>query len=710
MHQVTVFFIGKPPFLLLFALFFANQFALIAVQTSSPAADAQPATADFFSSFRAVRMVGDRAYVASPAGLLIYDVSERANPRRLSQLFIAPSTSYELEVSGGYAYLLSGEALFENTFLRVIDVNDPLAPRVVAEYTDLVDNQVFDLLIVGMILAVANQNNIDLLDISDPRHPRRTGRFEVVPRTGTFTSLAARNTTVFGAWLGLPRAGQGEGEIIAIDISDPSTPVRIGDLALARAPNSIAVAGETLHVGTGYSVAVMEASDPRHLVQIREIQLPLPPVNPREPPPWRAVVVAKGNRMFAALSRGSRPYIRVEDPFPVDVFDISDPRNPLLLNQPQLRCEVEGMDFDVAQSNVFMPSWDANGSGVSILDLMPDGALSQITSILVPEFLDAEVAFGTTFLVGANTLHAVRPNSSGRAEVLGKVSFSQRAVRLQVAGTRAYVYTNDDGLGTNSQIRIIDIADPANMRVLGSILVLEVPPANWLTTSKRFFVEGSMLYVANPTGLVIYDASDPMQLRLVGSFKPLGHTENVIVRDGMAYIITHRFKKDRRRIDLHVVNVSNPSKPKLRGSLRNIEVADFVTDLAIQDGRLYMLFTGGGDGTLYFTIGGGRLAVVNVNEPSALRLESKIQTRPSSRGYAQEIYVAGELAYVADGPDGVSVISIKRGAPPELLRTIDTPNFANGIWLDDSGNIVVADVSSYQVYTGPPTTSILPSR
>src|SRR5215813_8369226 len=124
MHQVTVFFIGKPPFLLLFALFFANQFAVIAVQTSSPAADAQPATADFFSSFRAVRMVGDRAYVASPAGLLIYDVSERANPRRLSQLFIAPSTSYELEVSGGYAYLLSGEALFENTFLRVIDVND----------------------------------------------------------------------------------------------------------------------------------------------------------------------------------------------------------------------------------------------------------------------------------------------------------------------------------------------------------------------------------------------------------------------------------------------------------------------------------------------------------------------------------------------------------------------------------------------------------
>jgi hypothetical protein len=103
--------------------------------------------------------------------------------------------------------------------------------------------------------------------------------------------------------------------------------------------------------------------------------------------------------------------------------------------------------------------------------------------------------------------------------------------------------------------------------------------------------------------------------------------------------------------------------------------------------------------------------LVNVSEPSALRLESKDQTRPSSRGYAMEIYVAGDLAYVADGPDGVSVLSIKSGTSPQLIRTIDTPHFAYGVWVDDSGNLVLADVSSCQVYdTASFTTSALPPR
>jgi hypothetical protein len=50
----------------------------------------------------------------------------------------------------------------------------------------------------------------------------------------------------------------------------------------------------------------------------------------------------------------------------------------------------------------------------------------------------------------------------------------------------------------------------------------------------------------------------------------------------------------------------------------------------------------------------------------------------------------------------VSVFSIKGGGAPEFLRIIDTPDFANGVWVDDSGNVSVADRSSYQVYAVSP--------
>ena len=250
MSQIRIFF----SLLVCLAALLSSELAVVTMQTLAPAT--KPTTADFFSWFRAVRLSGDLAYVASSAGLLIYDVSDRANPRQISQLFIEPSDSYQLEISGNHVYLLSGQSVFQQPLLRVIDVSDPGALRVVGEYTDLVESQVFDLQIAEMTLAIANQSSVDLLDISDPTNPRRVGRFDVVPRTAYVSSIAVRNSTLFAAYAGPSSAGQNGGQIIAIDISNPSAPARIGNLALAKPAHSIASADDTLYVGTGYAVGV----------------------------------------------------------------------------------------------------------------------------------------------------------------------------------------------------------------------------------------------------------------------------------------------------------------------------------------------------------------------------------------------------------------------------------------------------------------------
>lgn len=72
-------------------------------------------------------------------------------------------------------------------------------------------------------------------------------------------------------------------------------------------------------------------------------------------------------------------------------------------------------------------------------------------------------------------------------------------------------------------------------------------------------------------------------------------------------------------------------------------------------------------------------------------------TRPCPTGYAGDLAFADEALYVADGLDGVTEFSLAEGMPT-FVRSIDTPGFTVGVRVDGSGNLSVADDSSYQVY------------
>jgi hypothetical protein len=642
----------------------------------SPAA-AQPVVADYFSSYQAVRVVGDRAYVAAAAGLVIYDVSDRSQPRSLSRLFLDRSGSFKLEVSGNFAYVLSGAIFFERTILRVIDVSDPQAPRQVGEYTDLAESRVQGMLLMGTTLALANANAVDLVDVSDPSQPAKLATLPIVSEPEQVVGLAAHGSTLFAAWQGLggdlPLGG-----VTAIDIANPSAPTQVSVLNLDQPPYGIAGAGAALYVGITTDVVVLDASDPAELVEVTRLDFPLSS---------DTELYAEGARLFV----GVQP---VEGQFSVSVFDVQNPLAPQLLGQEALPCHVTGMDFDGPQSDAFMPCADARGGGMTIFDLTAGGDLAELASIRVPEVHDVQVSGDATFLVGSNTISAVRPAGDGTVETLGRLDLPQRAIHLQVVGTRAYVSTADNLSGLNLNIRIVDVTDPANMSLAGS---LAVDGQSYLVTSKRFHVVGTTLYVATPTGLDIYDASNAAQLQRLGSFATPDPAVNVLVSDKFAYLVTRRLEDGLQEIDLYVVNIRKPANPKRKGRLRSVDTATYANDLALADGRLYMLDAG--PGSLLPNAGDGRLIVVDVSKAGKPRVRSAIPSNPDFSGYAFEIAVSGTRAYVADGLGGVSVISVADDSAPEYLRSIDTPGFATGIWLDGA-RLSVADQSSYQVYDG----------
>jgi hypothetical protein len=656
-------------------------FAIIAAAVALMApvqADAQqPVVADLFSATRSVRLSGDLAYAVSPAGLSIYDVSDRESPRRLSQLFLGRSGSFKIELSGNYAFVLAGEIVFEESLVRVVDVSDPLAPRVVGEYTDLVDSRVQAMLVTGTTLALANANAVDLVDVSDPASPTKLSSLPIVSEPEQIVGLAVDGSTLFAAWIGLGGDAL-TGGVTSIDISDPSAPEQISVFGLDGTPTSMTSVGDTLYVGEILTaVVVLDASDPAAIVEADRIDFPFT---------GQVDVFAEGDRLVTAASTDDFRVVRV------GVFDVSSPRAPVSLGETQQACQVVGMAYDPAQSHAFMGCAAASGSGMTIFDVPASGELAEIASVLVPEVRAVEVsASGTTFLAASDALYAVAPAAGGGVEVLGSLPLGQGAYRLQIVGERAYVFTADNTIQSGGHVRIVDVSDPASMSLLGSLALGDL---NVVFTSKRFFVEGETLYLAEPEGLVIYDVSDPAQPARLGTFETPTPAENVVVANGLAYVNTLRVEENILRVDLYVVKVKKPNRPKLRGRQLDLDMATFVSDMAVRDGRLYLLDAG--QGNPFGVAGDGRILVVDVRKKRP-RLLSESSTTPSRNGYAREIVLAGDVAYVADGLDGVSALSLA-GDTPEYLRGIDTPGFAVGVAGDGDGNVQVADQSSFQVY------------
>jgi hypothetical protein len=645
---------------------------------SSMATAAEPVFAEFFSSTREVRVVGDRAYAVAQAGLVIYDVSDRANPRKLSNLFLDRSGSFKLEVAGDYVYVLSGQIVFEEAILRVVDVSDPLAPHVVGEYTDLADSRVQGMLVVGSTLVLANGSAIELVDVSDPASPTRAASLPILVEPDQIVGLAASGSTVYAAW----QSYTGEvptGGMTAVDVSDPSAPKQLGVHTIEATPVTVAAVGDTVYVGqTPPAALVLDASDPAAIEEVGRLEYTFAP---------QADVYAKGNRLFVGTMVGDSPAVAVK------VYDVSTPTSPVLLGETTTNCQVVGMEFDAARSDAFLPCAEAIGSGMSIMDVTAGGELELIDNVIVAQINDVEVAGGTTFLAGGDGLYAIRGSDAGGVDLVGWTSLPLPARRMQIVGTRAYVLTAENTIGINSRIHVVDVTSPSGMTVLGSLALED----NFhIVTSNRFHVVGETIYVATPGGLEIYDASDPSSIERIGAYATPDFADNVIVDGNFAYLTTLRYEDELQRVDLYVLKVKKPARPKLAGRLRIVDTASYGNDLAVANGRLYLGVAG--PGAPFPHAGDGRLVIVDVRKPAKPRVRSKIYTTPTFNGYAREIAVVGDVAYVADGLDGISVISVADDRAPEYLRAIDTPGFTPGVWVDAAGSVTVADETSVQFY------------
>ncbi len=355
-----------------------------------------------------------------------------------------------------------------------------------------------------------------------------------------------------------------------------------------------------------------------------------------------------------------------------------------------------GQEISIQGDYAYIGGYDA---GLYVVDISDLEALNILSTTAIPGLTGGVCVRGAQACVtGAifdsayvGLMHCVDVSDPQHPVVLGEIRFpaSSGAGRVIMDGPYAYVATGRAGLW------VVDISNPGDPRIVSSQQFSDF-------YVRDFAVAGPLAYVAlngdmGSGGFQIVDISDPMNIRMVGSLDVPIFAICVAVSGSYAYLGA--------AAAFHAIDVSNPEHPYIVGSLATVGADELVltqTVAFVSDNYLGTLgaidisdpanlhFVGGVpnaagcvaiQGTRAFTTGGrnpyfweGVLQVLDITNP-----HSPQPAKLSLPCTAIAVDVSGDYAYVADYDCGLKVVDISDPRNPEVVGTASECPWASGV-------------------------------
>jgi hypothetical protein len=334
------------------------------------------------------------------------------------------------------------------------------------------------------------------------------------------------------------------------------------------------------------------------------------------------------------------------------------------------------------------------GEGLSIIDfedpsniLVTDGYGAAYRGLDVLGQL-AYMANGTEgfSILNVSNPYAISP--------LGTLDTPGNATDVLVEGTRAYVADGSSG------IRIIDVTNPAAPSLLGSV--------NTPGKAQRLALQGYSLFVADGSGGVrVIDVSDPTNPTGVTSI-PFSYVYDLTLFDGVLVIgaesgiytyevgsitnlqqVSTYTTYDALDVDVQadtafvaagadglvVLDVSDAASPSLITQYKHSSTVNYVS-IDVQGQYCYVLDSSN-------NAGNRGLWAVDVSNPSSPVFRSR-------RDFADafDLFVDGDVAYVANGTGGLALINVSNSF--DINVDLD--------WVFDGSNYTAVHVQGHYVY------------
>jgi hypothetical protein len=611
------------------------------------------------------------AYVATTAGLMIFDIGDPTNPVQVGE-YNTDAPAVEVAVTNGYAWLATAADQFSYAKVIRIDVRNPGAPNRIAQYSTAALSP-RDLALVGDYAYVASTNSVLILNAncnllqtvtittSSPQLVSTPGNFACVTGTGwplLVYDVSNPVTPKPVAKLMAKTMGDGASDFALsgnfnyrfsggansfgleiTDISNPLSPQLVGSLQTGVGQyiydKTLAVSG-----GFAYCVSYDGTGNGFYVVDVRQPTAPLL-LTAQSFLNGQAVEISLlGNHAYVAAGTAG-----------LSIFSLSNPTNPVPAGGYSTAMRLKGVALQGNNSYVL----DGN-NGFHVLD---------VTDPAAPRRLKSYVA---------------RNNTEAFAQ-------AKRWLYLGVAG----------GNGTNNPtMEIIDVAEPNVIRRVGivahpvsggndyrpavtaigldhDLAVLTVGPFGWPDLSPK-----------------IIDVSKPTSPVIVGSVSRFGQeVRKVVAQANHAYLADG----DPFSPGLRIVDIADAKDPVEVGSYESSTSPDSVcllgnycylsssnsteildlsvltnpTPIATFSNRISFIQNGRG-----FGAGANGFKVFDLSNPAS---PLTIGQYPGVQG---EVTVEGRYAFVADIYSGLTILDLGASfatspaitAQPEHGRTL----------------------------------------
>ncbi|MBI2918849.1 MAG: hypothetical protein HYY01_12775 [Chloroflexi bacterium] len=223
-------------------------------------------------------------------------------------------------------------------------------------------------------------------------------------------------------------------------------------------------------------------------------------------------------------------------------------------------------------------------------------------------------------------------------KVVGQIGGPTQAVAVQ--GDYAYV-------GVGLRLIVLDLTSPANPREVGA-----TEPFGWYVEDVA--VVGNTAFVAaGGAGLHIVDVSQPSRPAVLGSYDTPGYAESVTVAGKYAHVADGPD-------GLRVVDIGDLAHPTEAGQAFG---AYYAFDVVVDGPHAYIAAAGAG------------LLVADVSDPTKPREIGSLDTP----GYAYGVAVSGGAAYIADGWEGLRLVDVSDPSRPRDAGFHRTPGRAFGV-------------------------------
>jgi len=447
------------------------------------------------------------------SGFYIIDVSNLSEPRLLSHIEIAGRNTRSVKLVGNIAYLICA-----SFGLYLIDIEDPENPEIISHF----DAWTLDVVSNDTITYVATRPGIQLLDVSDPQNLRELGFCE---SGGSDNRIYYRE--------GLVITGNEDSKLKFFDVSDPNEPSLINSMQNNEYVTNVEVSDNTAFILSStmgdplsklMTVDIQDIENPVlagtlnledlqvfehnflnvqddyvYITSFEENGMQIIDAHDRDNPEYVGSHF-EGGRLFQPVFEGNNAYISQGNSQALKI-DISDPENPIILDTiqfPGRRVTIESVNENIAVT--------FNDDPVGIWD---------IEDVNSPELLSTIDLYNIQYVVQSDDLLYIRYEYQFQSEIiLGVYDISnpdqpERVAEYQsddVYGlyfSRIIVENNHIySMGSDSRLFVLDVSDPAHMRVVGMYWTPGV--------CRDMDVQDGIVYITNTYSLNIYDCSEAL--------------------------------------------------------------------------------------------------------------------------------------------------------------------------------------------------------